>query len=773
MDKIIKTALFIIVTVSLYAQQRNNFQGIVLDKNTKEGIPYATITAYKNSDLINGTSTDSYGKFKLSLKEKVSHLEITFIGYKNKILKLEDIADNNSISIMLESSVEELDVVVINAEQTTTNLKIDRKIINLGSDLQQAGATALEAFDQITEIQTDLGTGSLSLRGSGNVRLLINGKPSSLNPTELLGQIPASSVLRVELITSPSAKNQADGLSGIINIILKKNSAKGLNTNLNVGVGTKRYNYGLDGNYNFSFLNFRWNASQSGREMDSKQRISQHYKNGDTRDLFTPHDFSGLVRTIDTGLDFFINEQNELSISFGYTDDAHSFYNDTFYTNVTGSDDFIYTRNSSHHHKTTTINANYRTQFEKENHFLEIDYQFSKNNNILPAIDFDDGNFLFEEKRINNNKLNAFALDYSFPITENILFETGASWNGRILESSNLIKVANEPESLGVFMYDESLLGIYGLTNIKTGKLTWQVGLRYENLKSNSINMSNNETTDLEFSNLFPSVHLSYAINDINTLNIGFSRRVSRPNFRNINPFQARNQYFEWIANPSLKPEFSNNFETNYQFNGTKLTTSLALFYRYRTDVIERLQSIDMDGVLLNTFDNIGKKHSYGIEASTSYKLTNFWNSQLFANYYHTSIKQDVPLTWDESYSSNLIFKNTFKINSTLSVDISYRHNFKTQNAFDFIEPRDRIDLAVRLKLLENKLSMNLRIVDLLDNNLMNRTAVTENVIQSEVWRFQSQTFGYLFNVSYKLFQNKQKTRNRKNRNYNYGGTTD
>ncbi|EDP72810.1 TonB-dependent receptor, putative [Flavobacteriales bacterium ALC-1] len=773
MNKIIKTTLFIVFTISLYAQQRNNFQGIVFDQNTKEAIPYATITAYNDSDLINGTSTDSFGKFKLSLKEKISHIEITFIGYKNKILKFEDIADNNTILIMLESSVEELDAVVINAEQTTTNLKIDRKIINLGADLQQAGATALEAFDQITEIQTDLGTGSLSLRGSGNVRLLINGKPSSLNATELLGQIPAASIHRVELITSPSAKNQADGLSGIINVILKKNTLKGLNTNLNAGVGTKRYNYGLDGNYNFSFLNFRWNLSQFGREMDSKQRILQHYQNGDTRDLFTPHDFSGLVRTIDTGLDFFINEQNELSISFDYTDDAHSFYNDTFYTNVTGRDDFIYTRNSSHHHKTTNINANYRAQFEKENHFLEADYQFSKNNNILPAKDFDGENFLFEEKRINNNKLNALALDYSLPITENIFLEAGASWNGRILESSNLTKVANEPETLDVFNYEESLLGIYGLTNIKVGRLNWQLGLRYEILTSNSINISNNETTDLKFSNLFPSIHASYAINDSNTFNLGFSRRVSRPNFRNINPFQSRNQYFEWIANPSLKPEFSNNFETNYQYNGNKLIASFALFYRYRTDVIERLQTIDLDGVLLNTFDNIGKKHSYGIEASTSYKLTNFWNSQLSANYYHTSINQDVPLTWDELYSSNLIFKNTFKINSALSADISYRHNFKTQNAFDFIAPRDRFDIAVRLKLLENKLSLNLRIVDLLDNNLMYRTAVTQNVIQNEVWRFQSQTFGYLFSVSYKLFQNKQKTRNRKNRNYNYGGTTD
>ncbi|MFK7813126.1 MAG: TonB-dependent receptor [Maribacter sp.] len=760
-------------TGSVLLAQYDTHQGIVTDNSSRETIPFATVAVYNNNVLVNGVSTNERGEFKLSLKEVFTHLEISFIGYENTILERSEIKNARSIAIILEPSVTALNEVVVKGEQTTSKLKIDRKIINLGADLQQAGVTTLEAFDQITEIQTDLGTGSLSLRGSGNVRLLVNGKPSSMNPTELLEQMPASSVQRVEIITSPSAKNQADGLSGIINVVLKKNSSKGLNTNLNAGVGTMRYTYGIDGNYNFSWINFRWNVSQSGRGMNSKQRISQVYDNGDTRDFFTPHDFNGLVRKIDIGLDFFINANNELSLGFDYTNDEHSFLNDTFYSNVTGRENYIYVRNSSHTHETLNANFNYRTRFSKENHFLEIDYQFTKNDNLLPAIDIEEDVFLFNEERRNDNILNALALDYSLPINENILIEAGGALNGRNLTSSLFSKSAEFVETLDVFKYDESLLGLYGLTNITSGKFTWQLGLRYENLTSNSINLSTNETTNLAFSNLFPSLHLSYALNESNTLNIGYSRRVTRPNFRNINPFQSRNQYFEWLANPNLRPEFSNNIETNYQYNGDKWNFSGALFYRYRTDVIERLQSIDAEGVLRNVFDNIGEKHSYGVEASTNYKLTNFWNIQLSANYYHTIIDQDIFLSWDKLYSSNLIFKNTFKISKALSADISYRQNFKTQNTFDFIDPRNRIDVAVRLKLLENKLALNLRIIDLLDNNLMYRTAVTQNVIQNEVWRFQSQTFGFLLSASYKLFQNKGKTRNRKNRNYQYGGTTD
>lgn len=765
--------LFFGLTNCFVSAQNGSFQGLVLDADSKETIPFATVAIYNNNILVNGTTTDENGQFKLKVEEAFTHFDISFIGYENTIVQFSEIEISKNIRFILKPSITTLDEVVVQGEQTTTKLKIDRKIINLGVDLQQAGATTLEAFDQITEIQTDLGTGSLSLRGSGNVRLLINGKPSSMNSTELLEQLPASSVQRVEIITSPSAKNQADGLSGIINVILKKNSAKGLNTNLNAGVGTKRYSYGIDGNYNFSWINFRWNFSQSGRGMNSKQSISQQYENGNTRDFFAPHDFYGLSRKVDTGLDFFINEKNELSVGLDYTKDFHRFFNDTFYSDVTGRNDFKYTRNSSHNHETTNANINYRTQFNTENHFLEFDYQFSKNDNLLPAIDFEEDIFLFSEERRNDNILNAIALDYSLPVTDNILIEAGGAWNGRNLTSSLFLNPAQEPESFDVFTYDESLLGLYGLTNITSGKLSWQLGLRYENLTSNSVNLTNNQTTDLKFSNVFPSLHVSYTINEANTLNMGYSRRVSRPNFRNINPFQARNQYFEWVANPSLRPEFSNNLETNYQYNGSKLSASAAIFYRYRTDVIERLQDIDEDGVLRNVFDNIGKKHSYGVEASMNYKLMDFWNSQLSANYYHTTINQDIFLSWDELYSSNLIFKNTFKISKALSADISYRQNFKTQNTFDFIDPRNRIDVAVRLKLLENRLAMNLRVIDLLDNNLMYRTAVTQNVTQNEVWRFQSQTFGFLLSASYKLFQNKGKTRNRKNRNFQYGGTTD
>ncbi|WP_322287190.1 outer membrane beta-barrel family protein [Aquimarina sp. 2201CG5-10] len=760
-----------IVSITVSSQQSVLYKGTVKDAITQENIPFATIVMYNNTDLIDGVSTDNDGIFLLRITEKITHLEVSFIGYKKDIITITDIENSNQINVLLETSDTELDEIIINAERTTTQLKIDRKVINIGADLQQSGTTALEAFDQVSEIQTDLGTGTISLRGSGNIQLLVNGKPSAMPTTELLDQIPASSIDKIEIITSPSAKNQANGISGIINIVLKKDISNGLNLTLNSSVGTKRYGYGFNANYNFSSFNVRLNAVNNTRNLDSKQWINQRYTNGNTRDFFSPHDFNGKVKRISSGIDFFINAKNELSLEIDHTNDYHSFFNDTYYSNVTGRDDYIYTRNSSHEHKTIVYNVNYRRKFNKNDHFLEVEYNINKNKNILPATDFEEGIFLFNESQRNNNDLYALALDYVVPI-KNTTIETGVSWNQRTLKSFKDFEPSEGIDTHDVFNYQENLIGIYGLAKFSIGKLNWQTGLRYEYFTSDSDNTINSQITDLKFSNIFPSLHFSYKSNDINTFSLGYSKRISRPNFHHINPFQIGNQYFQWNANPNLEPEFADNFELNHQYNRKRLNTSISIFYRNKTNVIQWIETIDSDGVRVISFENIGSRDSYGVESNIQYKITDFWNSGFSANYYYTKANQP-NITWDDLYNSSIILKNTFKITKSIGTDITYRHTPKNQNIYSITQARNRIDWAIKVKFLDNKLTANLRIVDLLNNNLRKRTMVLPNITQDETWKFQSQTFGWLFTLNYKLFQNKGNIRNRKQRDYDYGGATD
>ena len=203
--RLILSLLLILISVEpVFSQKNLVYKGIVKDANTQEIIPYATVAIYNNINLIDGVSTNDDGEFQLKKNKDATHIEVSFIGYKTYILQISTINYSNAIVINLQSD-NELEEVIIQTERTTTHLKIDRKIINIGTDLQQSGSTALEAFDQVSEIQTDLGTGTISLRGSGNVRVLVNGKPSPLNTTELLQQTAASSIDKIEIITSPSS----------------------------------------------------------------------------------------------------------------------------------------------------------------------------------------------------------------------------------------------------------------------------------------------------------------------------------------------------------------------------------------------------------------------------------------------------------------------------------------------------------------------------------------------------------------------------------------
>ncbi|MCE7991494.1 MAG: TonB-dependent receptor [Roseivirga sp.] len=765
--------LLIPETASALAQAGMVYEGHVLDQNTKEAIPYATVAFYNQQDLIAGMSTDDSGHFHLETTETITRLEVSFVGYEKTTFTTAVFQTLANHIISLRQLANDLDEVVVVGERTNTELKIDRRVIHLGADLQQSGTTALEAFDQLAEIQTDHSTGNITLRGSGNVRLLINGKPSALSPSEALAQIPASSIEYLELITSPSAKNQANGLSGIINILLKKDMEKGLNLSLNSALGTKRHSYGLNGNYNFSRMNIRWNASRALRDMDSHQTISQLYTNGNTRDFFAPHDFHGVTSKVAAGIDFFINPKNELSLGLDYTHDYHDFFNDTFYSNVTGRADYLYRRISSHTHKTLNTNLNYRKIFEPEVHFIEFDYNLTGNDNLLPAEDFEDGSFLFQEEKKNHNTLQALAIDYTRPLGKNIKLETGLSWNGREITSHDYFNFEERADTDHLFTYREDLFGIYSLVRAGKGKLNWQAGLRYEHFNSSSQNSADGQETDLTFSNLFPSVHASYQLNETNLLNFGYSKRASRPNFNHVNPFRMGNQYFHWRANPGLLPEFSHNLEANFQHNDKSFTWSASVFYHHRTDVIEWLQTIDEQGVKTVRFDNIGKKHATGIESSLSFQPTSFWDTQISANYYRTQVNQEVYITWNQLYSSSIILKNTFKIASNISTDFTYRYTGTDRNTFEQRRHRNRLDIAARVSLFKNRLTTNLRIIDALNDNLMFRKTVTPEVVQHEIWKFQSQTFGILFSVDYKLFQNKTRFRNRKKRDYRHGGSID
>ena len=761
----------ILLSIQLCLAQDKLITGTVIDANSLRPISYATVALRNNDSIVDGTITNNKGIFRLRTVRGFNSIEVGFLGYEATILD-PALLDLETISVALEPTDYQIEGVAVIGERTTSSQQIDRRIINLGSDIQQAGTTALEALDQITEIQTDLSTGTISLRGNSDIRLLINGKPSGLNSGELLGQIPSATIDRIEIISAPSAKEQADGISGIVNIILKKSSLEGINLNLNSGFGSYRHNYGLHGNLNKDWFNLRllWNIDHQDRT--SYQNLERIYNNNSTESIFTPHEYDGKVQQVSLGFDFFPNDKNEFSLDWNYTDDYHSFYNPSRYTNITDQDDFEYLRTSEHFHYTNTFNANLRHKFKNENHFLEVDYNLNDNNNSFPAEDFRNDVFQLKERYDYDNTLHFLGIDYSLPITEKMATDSGFSWNGRKLTSDYAFS-DNDLESLDTFDYREDILAIYGQLRWNLTNLRVQAGLRYEHFWSNGLSTREPFTSSKEISTLFPSLHLSYTINDDHELNIGLSRRTARPNFRHLNPFQLGNPYFAFEGNPDLRPEFSTNVELNYQYNLAKINVSLSGFYRFRNAVIQRIDHFNVNRMQVVGYINGGNNTSIGIEGSLAYKVFPFWDTTLSVNYFTTYIEKGQLVTFDRLFSSTLQLKNNFKISEALAMDISYRYNPKRQQAFRFYKPRNRIDWAIRGRFFEKKLTLGLRVVDVFNDNLQLRTTITNTVFQKETWDFATQTRNYLFSVSYQLFQNKTLSRNRKKRDYRHGGTTD
>ncbi|MEM9981095.1 MAG: TonB-dependent receptor [Bacteroidota bacterium] len=752
--------------------QSTTLQGVVFDATSRVSIPYATIALLHNDTIVGGTLTDEEGKFSMHTSTAFTAITFSFVGYETFRIDKSNLISPNDIQVGLQTSTEYLEEVVIEGERTISQIAIDRKVIHLGADLQQAGTTALEAFDQIPDVQTDLSTGTLSLRGSSNVRVLINGKPSGMATGELLNQIPSSSIERIEIITAPSAKNQADGIAGIINIILKKDTTQGLNLTLDGGVGIFRHHYGVAGNYSTSWLNTRFNGHRSFQKRTSYQTLRRRYTNDDTENIFTPHEFDGEVNRLSLGLDVFPHKTLEASLDYKYTDDYHSFYNPSFYTQVTDVDDFIYLRTSEHFHLTHTANANIRYSFAKKDHFIELDYNLNSNDNRFPARDFRNNQFTLAEDYDYDNRLHSLGVDYSLPVTNTLMLEAGFAWNKRSLQSAyvfNDIAI----NSQDAFDYGENIYAGYLQGRWRFSKFTLQAGLRYEYFYSESTSTQPPLDVQKSFSNLFPSWHLSYQLTEGKRLNLGYSRRVARPNFRHLNPFQLGNPYFRFEGNADLVPEFSDNIDISYQYNVDKLDCSLSSFFRARNEVIQRIDRFSEEGVQIASYVNGGRNNTVGIEANLNYVLLPFWTSSIAGNYFYTHIEEEALVTWAHLYSAVIQWRNTFKLSKQFSLDISYRHDPKRQQAFRYYESRNRLDGAFSARFLKGKLSGNLRVIDLLNHNPQKRVARTSTVEQRETWIFATQTRNFLLSVTYRLFEKKGLQRNRKKRDYRHGGTTD
>ena len=801
--------LLAVFTTSIYAQMPKSslpkpgvITGKVVDQATKQPLPYVNIIIKDAAKkIITGGITDDNGLFSIkNIPEGNSIVEVQFIGYKtfSKPVTVSRKSSKVNLGIIsLEEDSTTLDEVEIRAETSSVTQKVDRKVINVGKDLTSAGATASELLNNVQSVSVDSQSGNISLRGNENVRVLVDGKPTNIPASELLKQIPSTSIKSVELITNPSAKYNPEGMSGIINIILNKNANMGFNGSINTGVEAGhyvRYNASTNMNYKTGKVNFFGNYGFNGGDRYNFGYVNRPGVNN--QDFVFINDNESHLFKI--GADIYLDDKNTLSL---YTTQ------NWFDSNASGR--AIITDNNGdlieHSPNTQTneshnqaYNVNFKHDFEKEGHNIEFEANFSKND--TPS--FLENRFLENSQPdyfndINNKRKSTLLnLDYTNPISKNGKLELGLEYRVNRADNTNVTNqqiLVEEPDTYrdvgnSSFTYDRDIYSAYVNYGHKFGKLNMQLGARFEQYKiegdftglDENGDVKNEKVTDDIFT-VYPSAFFTFNPNDNDQFQLSYSKRVDRPGIQQVNPIR------EWstplitsIGNPDLVPQFTNSIEFNYtrKIKGGSIT--LGSFYRNINDVINRATYKDPsdanDVRQILTFANFDDTDAYGLEFSANYKIAKWWRANASMDYY--SQKQfgttdlsdpNAPTTEVKTDIFNARISNSFTVSKKLRLQLFAMYRGPREDIQWNVEPMKMVNLGANYSILKGKGNINFRVNDIF-NTMRFKFNSERPFVQNGRFKWESRTAYIGFNYRFGGGKNKARSRKQRDNNEKQGG---
>ncbi len=626
-------------TAQAQAKGSAKISGYVVDSSVSKAVEYASVALLtkKDNKIIDGAICDDKGKFSLNRIATGEYiLSISFMGYKTNKMEVSIINKNDEIDlgvIKLAYSTQNLAEVTVEGQRSLIEDKVDRLVYNAEKDASNKGGDGADVLRKVPSLTVDL-DGNVSLRGSSNVKVLINNKPSTIiasNVADALKQIPADMIKSVEVITSPSAKYDAEGSSGIINIITKKNTLQGLTLNLDTSVGIRGGNLSLNGNYRKGTMGFslggfgRANYNVNGR-FDNTQitTLADGTKNTNVQGAETRN--SGLFGNYQFGWDWDIDKSNSITASvklgarnqYNYQDDLltkiyrGSSQNDLPFSSSTRDVESIDNSNN------VDANIDYTHTFKKPQQELTISGQFSRNNRVNDFTNRIVGLPDITNTNPSSNQETTLQLDYQTPIGKTQMIEFGGKGIFRNV-NSNFRQIGNN----GSLDYDQNIAASYFSYTLTTKKkYSLKVGGRYEytSIDANQVSEGKgSQNIDIaDYGTFVPSINLSKGLKGGTTLKLAYNRRIQRPSLQFLNPNRnASNPSNVTEGNPNLLPEFTNNYEftVNTFFKNVFLTS--ALFVRNTTGGIESVRTSTVDAqsrpIILTNYLNIGNQDAYGM----------------------------------------------------------------------------------------------------------------------------------------------------------------
>ncbi|WP_373072612.1 TonB-dependent receptor domain-containing protein [Zeaxanthinibacter enoshimensis] len=787
--------------------------GKVLDKDNGLPLEYATLVlqSVDNPGQVTGGITDIDGNFSVETKPGTYNISVEYISYKTYRLNNQELNSSRDLgTIRIGIDVEQLEAVEVVGEKTTVEVRLDKKVYNIGKDLTTSGATVSDALNNVPSVNVDV-EGNISLRGNDNVRILINGKPSALagfGSTDALRQLPADAIEKVEVITSPSARYDAEGTAGILNIVLRKEKTLGFNGSVNVYAGypiqsgiTANANLRTDKFNIFNTTGVRYNESPGNAFFDNTYTSGSFDRILEVRD----YDRSGKNFNTNLGMEYFLSDNSSITGSifmrFSDGDDTTNNSNSRFNNGALDSRTFR-VEEELEDDESYQLSLNYTKDFNDDGHKLTADFQYSTGNEIETSrIEensiFPDNELIVRENVINDEEEKEYLIqaDYVLPIGENAQFEAG--YRGTLENTITDYRLDSLDQSSGNFVinrnltnkftYDENVHAVYTQYGNKFGKLSFLLGLRLESTQligklesefdsealQEELGVDVDVNFDKNYLGLFPTVNLIYELGEMEQISLGYNRRINRPRGWFINPFPSRSSRTNiFQGNPDLDPAFANAFDLGYLKRWQELTLTGSVYYQKETNSFERVQEqtgqTTTDGIeIVRSIPiNLATNERIGAEAGLLYSPTRWLRLNSSFNLFRFSsegVFNGVDYgTENTSWFARFSSKVTLPAKIDLQTNAFYRG--PSQNAQTESEGIFSLNVAMSKDVFNDNGTISLNVSDLF--NSRKRRSFTETdffTSRSEFqWRERSVTLAFIYRF------NEQKKRNGQGRGNGY-----
>ncbi|WP_291285490.1 outer membrane beta-barrel family protein [Flavobacterium sp.] len=735
--------------------QTNEFtlKGKVVDSKTKQSLPYVTVTLQSSNQDKRTVSSDENGVYVFKSPAGSYQLRIELMSYKPLVVPVFSLQNDLILKdVLLEEEVNQLNEVNVVAEKSAVELKLDKKVFNVGKDILSKGGSANDILNNVPSVNVDI-AGVVSLRGNNGVTVLINGKPSMLTANNGLSQISAANIEKIEVITNPSAAYEAQGSAGIINIVLKKNSMQGFNGSLQVGVGNPA-NHNLNANVSYKTEKVNLFSNIGYRYFDvfaSNRQFQQNTNNNvvTTLNQYDDNKRNNSIYNIYIGGDYYINAKNTLTGSY-YHDRNNNNYKTAYtyrYANAAQTTDSIINRfeNYKEPKNYNALELNYVKTFDKKDKkwttSLQYDFWNDDENQYIDqqkTLPYEPEVSNLYTRDIESSNDIFIKSDFVNPIGENSKIEMGIRSDLRALRSDyyTILDEVLQDQFTNKLKYDENLYSAYIQFGSKIKKFNYLVGLRTELSDIKIADTKNTFSNTKNYINLFPTLHLVYNLTDKTDLQLSYSKRINRPRFWQLNPFSGLSDLRNLtVGNPDLNPMFTNSFELTLLAKPGKFSINPSVYYQHTTNFFEYILQRTAENYFVTTPVNLDTEDRYGVEVSSTYSPANWLRLSLDFNYYkfkqqgtYETVVYDVE---DQTWLSN--FRSVVKFPKIVSGEFSFKYRGKNQGVQSLTEAQYTANIGLNRDFLNDKMSVTLNV-----NNLFN-SQITKQVVSAPLYYLESE----------------------------------